>query len=66
MKSIHQKAEGQQREAGTGTVKVYSTGIVGYQPSGQSHQEYAEAMKPLRGITPANGDMLISRHFGKK
>lgn len=66
MKSIYQKAEGQQREAGTGTVKVYNTGIVGFQPSGQSHKEYAKAMKSLREITPANGDTLISRHFGTK
>ena len=65
MKSILRKAEGVSREPGTGTIKVYNTGIVGFQPSGESHADYAKAMRSLRGVTAKNGDVLLSRHFGK-
>ena len=66
MKSIFQKADGERRESGIGTIKVYNNGIVGYQPSGQSHSEYAKAMRSLRDITPQNGDGLLTTYFGKK
>ena len=66
MKSCNQKREGVEREPGIGTVKVYRTGIVGYQQSGQSHSAYAKAMRSLQGVTPQNGDVLLSRLCGRK
>ncbi len=66
MKSIHQKREGIEREAGSGTIKMYESGIVGYQPSGQNHDGYRRAMKPLRNVMPKTGDVLLTKHFGNK
>lgn len=63
MQSNYRKVDGQHREAGTGTVKVYETGVVGYQRNGQSHADYARNMNGLKGVTAKNGDQLISRHF---
>lgn len=59
MKSIFQK------QSGSGTFKVYESGIVGYQPKTQSHDEYARAMKSLKKVTPQNGDILLTKYFKK-
>jgi len=42
-----------------GTVKVYEeTGLVGFQPYGESHSDYAKAMKPLKNISPIDNNLL--------
>ena len=62
--SVYQKYQGKHREPGTGTVKMYESGIVGYQLPGQEHCDYAKAMKPLASVTPQNGDALLTKYFG--
>ena len=53
MKSVHRS-----RDRDGNVTKTYTSGIVGFQPSGMTHGEYATGMKPLKKATAANNSLL--------